>query len=461
MKKRTVWWGLAVLVGLGFLGRLLYVEMGPLQIEHMELHYLPENRLRLKIVVQLSKSADVKLKYWRIGGKDTLYAEPSLDGSTHEIILYNLHERAHYKYQVIASKGEEQRSSKIYPFEIKPIYQTTPYFLLDVLEEEAKPLLEKKFFLTQILTEPGAAVVLDMNGDIVWYEPFTKGVKVTSWTKDNTVLCILGSEDIPSSGGDEIVEVDRKGNHVTHFKLGEKQMDKMVHHEVRKDADGNIYAITFDKKVFDLSLAGGTKQDTVNGDGIVVFDKKGNKVWEWSVLDHLDVLHFPNILKAKKDISHANSLFDDGKGNFLMSFRDLNQIWKIDRKSGKVLWKFGLHGDFPMLQEDQFYSQHMAHMNALGELMLLDNGVKTKQSRALSFVLDEQHKTAVKSLEIKYPALYFSSVKGNSCLLDNGLVLTCLTDPRAFFITDKNGRVLWKMEVGGDPYRIEEINFIN
>src|SRR5690606_3196754 len=175
-------------------------------------------------------------------------------------------------YQVKAQRGSDTDWSNVYAIGTKSIYHTTPYFTLDTLADTIREDMQSRYFLTQILTDPGAAVILNGLGDMVWYEPFSKGVKVSSWTPDRTVLCIVGSEDIPSSGGDEIVEVNLKGEYQRHLKVGEGDMDKMVHHEVRKDADGNIYAITFDYKVFDLSTVGGGSVDTVKADGIVVVD---------------------------------------------------------------------------------------------------------------------------------------------------------------------------------------------
>lgn len=451
--------GAAILTGIVLIvlgGMKLKDMLTPLHIQKIGLHYLPENRLRLKVEVLLNKSADARIKYWQLGGMDTLFTEPSADQLKHSLVMYNLIATKKYKYQIEVFKAQEKYSSKVYPFQTKSIYQTTPYLTLDSLDASSSDLKDK-FFLTQILTQPGAAVILNGSGEMVWYEPFTKGVKVSSWTPDKTVLCILGSEDIPSSGGDEIVEINLKGEHVRHFKLGVGGMDKMVHHEVRKDAKGNIYSITFDKKVVDLSSVGGLKNDTVKADGIVIFDPKGKKVWEWSFLDHIDILNFPNILKNKKDLVHANSLLDDGKGSFLMSFRDLNQVWKIDKKTGRVIWKFGEQGDFQLDKAHYFYAQHWAHINPKGELQILDNGTKNKQSRTLSFVLDEDKKIAQPSITIPYPKDVHSSVKGNSTLLDKNRMLVCLTDPRLFLITDFEGKLLWKMSIGGDPYRIEAI----
>jgi len=459
MRKRTAVYIVAVVLVV-VTGTLAFYRLTlPLNIKTIELHYLPENRLRVRVNVTTNQSSTVQVKYWQVGSRDTLWSDVYANRSDHSIILYRLLPDRHYSYQVKAQRGDDTDWSKVYSIETKSIYHATPYFTLDSLADSIRADMESRYFLTQILTEPGAAVIINGLGDMVWYESFSKGVKVSSWTADRTVLCIVGAENIPSSGGDEIVEVNLKGEYVKHFKVGAGDMDKRVHHEVRKDADGNIYAITFDYRLFDLSSVGGETADTVKADGIVVFDPEGKKIWEWSVLDHLDILHYPNILHDKKDLVHANALYDDGNGNFLLSFRDLNQIWKIDRKTGDVIWKFGLDGDFPMREEDLFFGQHYVHMNRRGELMILDNGIKRKQSRALTFKLDQANRSYQRTLEVVYPSAFFSSVKGNSALLGENRVLTCLTDPRLFLLSDPAGNLLWKISIGGDPYRIEEVVF--
>ena len=56
----------------------------------------------------------------------------------------------------------------------------------------------------------------------------------------------------------------------------------------------------------DLSSIGGGKKDTVNG--ILIMDRNGKKLWQWSVFDTMTPFDDPHLLKDKKDWMHANSL---------------------------------------------------------------------------------------------------------------------------------------------------------
>jgi len=429
----------------------------PLKVKNIELFNLPENRLRFKVNVTANRKFSAYIKYWAVNSKDTLYTEVTEQNNPNTITLINTVANTAYKFQVVAVEGRHVSLSKVHDFRTKPIYQATPYFDLVKMDPSISKEIGNKYFLTQILTQPGSMVVINAKGDIVWYQPFKKGVKVSHWTKHQTILSIVGAESIPSSGGDEIVEVNLKGEEVRHLTTGKGGLDKMVHHEVRYDADGNIYALTFDKKVADLRKAGGLEKDTIHGDGIIVLDKAGKKIWEWSVIDHLDPFKDPLILKHKKDWVHANALFKDKDGNFIISYRDLNQIWKVEYKTGKVLWKLGDNGDFPLKENEHFSSQHSAHINASGDLMILDNGTKTGISRAMSFQLNPLRKTAVTKFIIPLSHDYYTTAKGNTALFGKDKVLFCLTDSRSFLVTDKAGKILWEMKVGGDPYRLEEV----
>jgi len=465
-KRNTVLWLLTVVAVLAAVALLFKTSIQrsitPLKVQNIVLVKLPANRLRFQANVSTTTPCDAVLQYWTKGG-DTMYSAVSKAAKTHALFITATRGRTQYHMRVKLKKENQRAESKIYPFATEAIYQATPYFTLEQYDSSLHEDLKNKFFLTQILTEPGSVVIIDDKGEIVWYEAFQKGVKVSHWTKDRTILCIVGPEKISSSGGDEIIELGLDGKVLKHLQKG-RELDKLVHHEVRKDSLGNIYALTFTEKLFDLTTAGGAKRDTVHGDGIVLLNKAGKKLWEWSVLDHLNPLTDPKILKTKKDWVHGNAAFRLGNGNFLMSFRDLDQVWNIEYPSGKVLWKLGEKGDFKLKPEAVFSAQHYAHLVADGALMMLDNGEKHHISRALIFNLDTLHKTADAITTVPLPAEYYTTAKGSAALFgkkrDN--ILFCLTDPRAFLITDFKGAIRWKVQVAGDPYRLEELSdFLN
>jgi arylsulfate sulfotransferase len=426
-------------------------------IRRIDFKNIADNRLRFKINIETAEASDVVIKYWPKNGGDTLYSTASRNKNLHTLWIVNVESKKNYQFKALAHNKVGRTESKIYEFSSDAIFQATPFLSLDFIDTTFADQISNKHFLTQKLDQPGAVIILDAKGEIVWYESFQKGARVSNWTKHRTVLCILGHDSIPFSGGDEIVEIALSGEVITHLVRGKDDMDKVVHHDVRFDDENNIYALTFDWRVFDLSSVGGTKQDSILGDGIVVFNRQGKKLWEWSVFDHIDPLQDSKILKDKRDWLHANSLVKDTDGDFLISFRDLNQIWKVDASTGSVKWKFGQKGNFKLQDQYLFSGQHGTHASGVNELLMLDNGLQRKSTRVLAFKLDTLTKQAVSTLEIPMPKEYFSIPKGSAYKIDHDKYLLCLSQPRVLMIVDATGKTLWKVIMGGDPYRVEFI----
>jgi outer membrane protein assembly factor BamB len=205
----------------------------------------------------------------------------------------------------------------------------------------------------------------------------------------------------------------------------------------------------------DLSSIGGGKKDTVSGDGIIVLDKTGKQLWQWSVFDVLDPLKEKNILKTRKDWMHANSLNFDKDGNYIMSFYNNGQIWKIDAHTGKLIWKFGRGGTITKPAECDFTQAHAVHINSQGNLMFFDNGVEKKQSGVFAIKLDEKNKTSQIDMHIKLPKEVFNGRMGSAYLVNDTSVLVCCSKRHVVVLTNRKGNLLWTMETAMPTYRAE------
>jgi arylsulfate sulfotransferase len=97
----------------------------------------------------------------------------------------------------------------------------------------------------------------------------------------------------------------------------------------------------------------------------------------------------------------------------------------------------------------------------MNELLILDNGLERKSTRVLAFKLDTLKKEATNILEIPMPKEYFSIPKGSVYKIDRNKYLLCLSQPRVLMIVDEKGTTLWKVIMGGDPYRVEPIENFN
>lgn len=150
---------------------------------------------------------------------------------------------------------------------------------------------------------------------------------------------------------------------------------------------------------------------------------------------------------------HANCVTFDKDGNYLISFYNNGQIWKIDARTGKRLWTFGKGGDFDMPATSLFDQAHAVHINEHGDLMFFDNGVSKKTSRTLAFKLAENEKQAHVVIDTKLPPENYNERMGSSYLVGDSALLQCATKRNTVILTTLQGRFLWLMRTGMSSYR--------
>jgi hypothetical protein len=163
--------------------------------------------------------------------------------------------------------------------------------------------------------------------------------------------------------------------------------------------------------------------------GQVIFQWDGTKYPEFysSSVENND---FSNA-NGYKDYMHLNSIcVDSADNNLIVSFRNINQIIKIDRHTGNIIWRLGgKNSDFAQTSDQMFLRQHYARSIENGKtLILLDNGLSGTRpySRVLEFQLNENDKTISQFKAYKIPddfIQYAGSVKkeGDNYFIGGGM----------------------------------------
>lgn len=152
----------------------------------------------------------------------------------------------------------------------------------------------------------------------------------------------------------------------------------------------------------------------------------------------------------------ANSIAVDSDKNYLISFRALHQVWKVNAADYKVLWKLGEKGTFPLASNSHFLFQNSAHSTTTGDIMLLDNGSESRPiSRVLSFKIDTQQGTATPVISTSLPAELYSPEEGSaSALPDSNLLVVSSVKNRLIKIR-QNETIVWSIKTSGPVYRAE------
>ncbi|OIV41420.1 aryl-sulfate sulfotransferase [Flavobacterium johnsoniae] len=457
IKKLVLKWSF-ILVLLVFTG----CSKDQVRITNINIGTHGNNELKIQIDVTTNADAQVYAEYWadKDGTKNKIKSPISKTGLSHSLVLCSITPETSYSFQLFTVHGKEKDSGKVYNFKSRKLPEwLQKQFKANCPKPELLPQNFKKGFMLLAKREtPGTAYIVDYKGNLRWYHTVEgKGFKVTHFTKDQTILSILGKNDEPTSYGSEILEINLQGDTLTHIKKGQGDLKQVIHHEIIKKSTNEIVTLFVDVKITDLTSIGGKKKDTINGDGILILDKKGKQIWKWSVFDDLDPMKDKALLKTKKDWMHANSLNYDKDGNFLISFYNNGQIWKIDSKTGKVIWKLGKNGTFKMDSAIDFSQAHAAHINQEGNLMFFDNGVDKKQSSVFALKVNEKENTVNLDFQTKLPKDIYNDRMGSAYMIDKDAILCCCSKRHITVLTNRKGVLLWALESEIPPYRVQFI----
>jgi hypothetical protein len=202
-------------------------------------------------------------------------------------------------------------------------------------------------------------------------------------------------------------------------------------HELLLLSNNHSYLLGLDPQIIDMSqlVLGGKEDATVIGFVIQELDEDKNVVFQWRSLDYISVLDAEEIdLTAQViDYIHTNSICVDIDGNLIISSRNLNEITKINRQTGELIWRLGgKKNQFSFINEEyDFYRQHDARRLQNGNILFFDNGnYHTPQfSRAVEYKLDEINFVATKIWQYRNNPDYYTSAMGNVRRLSNGNTL--------------------------------------
>ena len=401
------------------------------------------NALRVNLSFTMNRLEQPILYYWEITKPDGKYYKVLNSKEEQEIVLYKLKPDTRYAFMVADSKESDVKRSDTIFFETPRLPYTIPR--LNIMIDSGNVF--DGYILVRKVEAPAQQLLINHQGEIVWYHQFDTALsRFFSWTEEGTILSLHDE--------DKIVEFDLAGNILNSLEYGEKGFDRLLHHEIIKNDNHEILSLTRNMQVFDLREFDGIENDTIYGDGILVMDKEGNKIWEWDMYQFENPLEDENINSMKKDWSHGNSLAIDQDGHYLISFRNFHQVWKIHSQNGEILWKIGMGGDFTLQDDEFFYSQHTAFNNRFNELMIFDNGGPDRMlSRAITFDIDGKGKYHPGRIRITLPGELYTFKEGSAYFVEENKLLFCSSRTNNLVITDLDGNILWQLKSSESFYR--------
>jgi len=191
-------------------------------------------------------------------------------------------------------------------------------------------------------------------------------------------------------------------------------------HDLRLLSNGHAFLLVYKPYTVDLSSYGGYVTATVESCLIQELDQDKNLVWDWDSIDYLPITQTNHSLATPTvDYAHCNALEVDSDGNLLLSSRHLDEITKISRQTGTVIWRLGgLGNEFTFTNDTGFAWQHDIRRLVDGHLTLFDNGAPGRgYSRAVEYEIDEGTKVITRTWEYQGP---FAFCCGNVQRLPEG-----------------------------------------
>lgn len=287
---------------------------------------------------------------------------------------------------------------------------------------------------TLVLYRRRLPMLLDMDGTVVHSWPAVRAVGRARILPSGNLAAIAESG--------RLEEYDWEGQLV--WSYGLENEDTFLHHDFIQLDNGNY-----------LLLA---HEPSSSSDFLLEVNRSGEIVWRWDSSLHL-AEEF-NRAGSRNNKTHINSVhelpanrwFEKGRrefrpGNILVSARNLNTLYIVDRPGGEVVWRHDEGLDF----------QHEAIMippglQGAGNILFFNNGYHDLDSYRQSAIVEVVPIDGKIAWEYRSRGFY-SSTGGTEQALPNGnLLITSSQGGRVFELT-RDGRIVWQWSPPFMPMR--------
>ncbi|HVF09883.1 MAG TPA: aryl-sulfate sulfotransferase, partial [Abditibacteriaceae bacterium] len=199
------------------------------------------------------------------------------------------------------------------------------------------------------------------------------------------------------------------------------------------------------------------KDGAMFNDMLVEVDAQGRVVWRWHANAHLnpdsDII---GPLHKREAWCHANSVAVLKNGNILLTSRSLDAMLVIEKRSGKIIWRWGstayldktasrleMRSGPNTLGGPHGAEQIPTGLPGAGHIICYDNGMYGDASRAVE-VDFATRKLIWQSSQPGIGRKHFSNFVSNAQRLPNGNTLICDGANGRFFQVTKDNQTVWE-----------------
>ena len=299
------------------------------------------------------------------------------------------------------------------------------------------------------------ALLMDMEGNVLhrWKYEFFR-----IWPKQRVSVALHGHECwrrahlfdngdlLAMYNGYGLVKLDKDSNLLW-------AIAQRFHHDFEVLEDGTIYILSRVARV----LPRIDEDFPVLEDFISILNPDGQEVRRISLLEALedsDYAHILSHMRSRGDILHTNTIeYLDGsvagasplfgKGNLLISVRELDTVAIVDPQTERVVWAMVGPWD----------AQHQPTLLDNGHMLVFDNEGLGRRSRVLEF--DPLTAATIWSYGDAPSETFYSSSCGSCARLPNGNTLITESDNGRAFEVTPDKRIVWEFV---NPHRAGENN---
>jgi hypothetical protein len=407
------------------------------------------NVLSAIVTVHALNAAAVAVEF----GSDSLFKQHTpfvpVKGDSARVPVLGLKASLSYTMRVVAiSASGHKTSSAPFSFNTSKLPDALPRVAISTSQSPATGFVMLGFATSENANKYYALIV-DNGGNTVWYREFPSAVVDFQKQTNGNYTAFTSVDGSPP----HFYEFDNLGNFTREFRASNG--NDTGPHELRLFDDGYcLFGIQFHE--MNLSEFGGAQNARIRCT-VVEYHRNSAQALLWNPLEHLQVTDAaPDIVLTTPNVNpwHGNAIEIDRDGNLLVSFRNSDEITKINSRTGEIIWRLGGKKNQFIFVNDPlqgFSHQHGIRRLSNGNIILFDNGNlhSPPTSRAVEYKLDEQSKIAELVWEYRHEPPLYGFALGFAQRLANGNTLICYGTAQRVIEVDRASTKQWELVIHG------------
>lgn len=308
----------------------------------------------------------------------------------HEVALYGLRPLTTVHYEVF-TQTDDALLSVTGSIETEGLPSDLPE--LSVTAYEPDLASSAAYAMIILMGEPGAILVLDREGETVWYRRLASEIDDTAFFHSEVQFSEHHQQILYNAYGPELDDYVGGIQRLTFGgRYAETTETPLGHHDFVQLGEGALAWLAADvRSWYDPDV--GEEVDVV-GDAIVELQADGTErtvfsTWDWKE-PHKTGRWDDTFWSRGQDWTHANALdYDASADTLLMSLGNLDTLVEVDRETGEVVHEYGPEGDYRIPPSSKrFVFQHDPQWTDEGTLLMYTAAPSGTENIAVEFALD-------------------------------------------------------------------------